>query len=829
MPASQQVMAARAAPFAPQVEHEIAQLLRTLEAHATKSHGVQKSFRCRKATYPVAGLRDMTVDSWRFQDWDYKRDDLPTYARGLFTHTSPKPEILIRGYDKFFNIGEVRKTSWENIIQNTRGPYELSMKENGCIIFISGITDEALLICSKHSTGAREDADVSHAIAGEKWLDKHLASVGKSRADLARELRKRNATAVAELCDDSFEEHILPYGQDRAGLFLHGINLNLPEFTTYPSQLVQEFAERWGFRKTDYLLKDDVGTVKNFLEKAAETGAWEGKDVEGFVIRCQARDGAAAPWHDWFFKYKFEEPYLMYRQWREVTKAIISGKPPRYKKHKILTDQYIQYARRQLAQNPSLGKSFVQNHGIIAMRNGFLKEKGLKGAGEARKAAEEGDETIEEVTKDIVLVPVATLGCGKTTVALALRKLFGWRHIQNDDFEMGKKDKPKRFAFAVHQALSQSPVVFADRNNHQKRERKQLIEDIVRLLPRAHFVALHYLHERPGVKRQDYHDRIRNVTRHRVLTRGDNHQTIQSSSKTEGQIISIMDGFMQRFEPVHGNGIPDEWFDAIIDLDVTVSSKENLKTVVTRLRELYPKLIPTMPTEEEMDQALNAALHDYHANGKNNIPDRTKDTATVQTSHQQTGQAKSSLPPREPTYFCISVPTEQVMDALKSLFSSQPPETARIYREFAAKGRIQAAFHVTLIHQNNAKNYKDIWKHYKQLYSRACKTAGLGSVLGPGTIDVNLDTCRVELERIVWDKRIICIVVRLLDAEEKGLPSINNVAHITVGTANPDIRPKESNALLAEWLEKGSGDKTQIWELPFEEKPLLEGKVRAAT
>ena len=59
----------------------------------------------------------------------------------------------------------------------------------------------------------------SHAAAGERWIDKHLSTVGKTREDLAERLREMNATAVAELCDDSFEEHVLAYDPASAGLY----------------------------------------------------------------------------------------------------------------------------------------------------------------------------------------------------------------------------------------------------------------------------------------------------------------------------------------------------------------------------------------------------------------------------------------------------------------------------------------------------------------------------------------------------------------------------------------------------------------------------------
>ncbi|KAK5005896.1 tRNA ligase, partial [Cryomyces antarcticus] len=238
------------APFQAQRVQDVAEMLRGLESHQKKGQG-KGGFSCKKSTFTV-GTDAKSIDSWRFQDWDYKKPNLPTYARGLFTYCSPegKPEIVVRGYDKFFNHGEVKSTEWRNVEQHTRGPYELSVKENGCIIFIAGMEDGTLLVCSKHSTGAREDTDVSHAVAGENWVDRQLKTVGRTRADLAKQLHEMNATAVAELCDDQFEEHVLAYNPETAGLYLHGINLNLPEFVTYPGHLVDRFATEWGFKKT---------------------------------------------------------------------------------------------------------------------------------------------------------------------------------------------------------------------------------------------------------------------------------------------------------------------------------------------------------------------------------------------------------------------------------------------------------------------------------------------------------------------------------------------------------------------------------------------------
>ena len=785
-------------------------MLRGLESNKGKGKG-KAGFSCKKTTFDVDGT-DIKVDSWRMQDWDYKKPNLPTYARGLFTtKTKGRPEIAVRGYDKFFNHGEVRETEWQNVMKDTRGPYELSVKENGCIIFLSGLADGTLLVCSKHSTGYRLDTDVSHAKAGEQWVDKHLASVGKTRSDLATKLREMNATAVAELCDDEFEEHVLEYTPESAGLYLHGINLNLPEFATYPHHLVDKFADEWGFKKTTYIIKDDINDVKEFLDGIAETGNYDGRDTEGFVIRCQSKANTGE-WHDWFFKYKFEEPYLMYRQWRECTKAAIAGKAPKYKKHKKITEEYLLFARKQLHATPGLGKAYQANHGIIKMRDDFLASRGLKGSDIIRQEAQDGEVPNDAVTRDVILAPAATLGCGKTTVALALCSLFGWGHIQNDNITV-RKGKPLAFATACVNALTEHPAMIADRNNHQKRERKQLIDDVSQIVPNARFVCLHYVHD-------DY-DRIREVTRERVLSRGDNHQTIHTS-KGSKEIIGIMEGFLDRFERVDPDVAPDDGFDLVIDLDITASSRENLETVINKLYVEYPKLFKDMPSSEDMDAAIEAALNDYTVDLKHEIKGR--DDRRGQQGRkpangfgaQHNGPAKQKE--RQLEYFGVQVPKARIDSTLEAMFRNASLDESRMFTMLKQQRRVQNAFHVTLMHRASAKEYPDYWAHLSTIYNAASTNVNPEPKLGQ---------CNVRLERLIWDDRIMAFVVRLSSEEgsSEQWRTVNATAHITVGTAAQNIKPVEANNLLARWLKEGSGA-SGIHEMMVKGNADVEGTVR---
>lgn len=209
----------------------------------------------------------LDVTSWKMNEFEYSSGALPTLARGLFTYldttglskapvtsaptistslplsknhhrnrkqaaqsnVTPKLveedttlpvltgsdalgvyRILLRGYDKFFNVGEVPKTSPEWIAENTEGPYEVTLKENGCIIFMSGLPPHLVgpeggcIVTSKHSLGYADPetgkmTEVTHAGKGREWLEKGLTARGKTVEQFGRWLWDHNLTAVAEV------------------------------------------------------------------------------------------------------------------------------------------------------------------------------------------------------------------------------------------------------------------------------------------------------------------------------------------------------------------------------------------------------------------------------------------------------------------------------------------------------------------------------------------------------------------------------------------------------------------------------------------------------
>ncbi|KAL6450380.1 LIG1 tRNA ligase [Candida maltosa Xu316] len=726
---------------------------------------------------------NIPIDSWKFLEWDYGKESikLPIQARGLFTVNDDT--IAVRGYDKFFNVDEKPFTKEKEIIRSTTGPYDVTLKENGCIIFISGLKSGDIIVCSKHSTGDRDQLGRNHAKQGEIQL---LEQLGKEKvSQLAKYLYEENLTVVAELCDDEFEEHVLPYPKDKSGLYVHGLNYNTILFNTVPIAQVNEFSEKWGFKSVQFLTFDDSRKLFTFLHQCSETGTYNGREVEGFVIRCH-RDN-----QDFFFKYKFEQPYLLYRQFRECTKEYISGTPihsVRIRKNKEITRKYLEFVEELFTKSPEFKTEFENGHGIIKVRQLFLENlhesNGMK--------LLELDTLLSKQMKDLnldpvvkyVFVPVATIGCGKTTVFNTLSLLFpNWIHIQNDN--IAKKAKLKITDLTL-KALDNNPVVLFDRNNSASRERKQIfdtidqkrhtfIDDEVEI----RYIAVNFIGNDVSEKQ------LWDITFNRVKKRGDNHQSIKPDAD-EDLVKSIMKGFIQRFQPLDITKGPDSAFDHVINLKLTEqgsSSLENVKIIIDDMHKKFPDLIPNKPSEELINEKFNEAL--------NYKPTFIKDMTN--------GSQKRA---KDPTYYGISMNYAKIIESLTSHI-----KTHEQFIKLQQRNYVQDEFHVTLGHVASAKGEKK--KQWKDLVSK----------LGPGSGEDKQQRSMLEfsadvklLQFVINQDKLICIKVEIIkiygkDGTILDIVPMNTHNHVTIGCF-PPTKAFESNVALEELYREDSGLKS---------------------
>ncbi|KAI9276062.1 RNA ligase-domain-containing protein [Sporodiniella umbellata] len=324
-------------------------------------------------------LEQATIwNSWIVRESLYKKkpERLPSLARGLFTkNTNGKQSIVARGYDKFFNVLETGATQWPALESDTLGPYEITAKENGCIIFIAALSEDKLVVTSKHSIPENKTDPQAHAGVGYNWLIDHLASVEKEERDLACWLSEKNVTLVAELCDDDFQQHILPYTGKLRGLYLHGINYNTATLKTLPSATVQQVANALGMHRTEYKTYQTIQEVKKFGQTMQLTGCYDGREIEGVVVRCKKAG------NDFMFKIKNEQ-YLQYREYREMTKAVLQvtkdgnlslNLEKKIKTKYPKTEFYLDWLNAMIEKHPEWFVDYKSEKGIIFTREQFEK------------------------------------------------------------------------------------------------------------------------------------------------------------------------------------------------------------------------------------------------------------------------------------------------------------------------------------------------------------------------------------------------------------------------------------------------------------------------
>lgn len=71
----------------------------------------------------------------------------------------------------------------------------------------------------------------------------------------------------------------------------------------------------------------------------------------------------------------------------------------------------------------------------------------------------------------------------------------------------------------------------------------------------------------------------------------------------------------------------------------------------------------------------------------------------------------------------------------------------------------------------------------------------------------------------------MAIVVRLSDVEGRWTCT-NRVAHITIGTRDNSVKPKESNDLLENWLQNGINERDGVSEITLAQGEPIIGEVK---
>ncbi|KAJ8327945.1 tRNA ligase [Batrachochytrium dendrobatidis] len=806
------------------------------------------------------------IYSYSCVEWAFKKhsDVLPVQARGLFVRQVPDVPgswmIVARGYDKFFNVGEVPTTTWDYIEKNTVGPYEITLKENGCIIFIAAVEGH-ILVTSKHALGPSKDSNreaPSHADMGERWLDTHLKQSGSTRKELAEFLTEHNITAVFELADDEFEEHILEYPPDRRGLYLHGINQNTPEFITWSVERLSVFAKRFGFFLVEFLIRDTVADIRALAEECGKTGSYKGRPIEGFVVRSQLNTHGLSKTSQqttYLFKIKYDEPYLMFREWREATMAILHGRADRFTPRHALTGNYMAWVVNKRKEKPHLFAKYTQMKGIIYTRNLFLREQGLKSicGSEILKLANESYvqtehasllpstgtngstpislNGIDSANQKILLVPIATVGIGKTTLARALANMFPIEHVQSDDIK-SKKGTASLFLAKVINSFKTKDIVFADRNNHLYQHREKLSISFRGAYPNGKLVALDW-----GVEKADKNELIR-LTTNRINSRGDNHQTLTSK---DPKLRGIIHGFVNKRSRFDRSNPADSMFDQVISLNVKNSVARNAELIIQALGWKSPDpsdmvssvqfaLEYKLPANQSL-ASISSAAQSINNQPKNTLPESTDANLVSLTQNLNI----SGLPKKKrPRYFAIKI-AEDLEPILETLFSDSKLALDGFWSKLVKSGRVNAhrknGWHVTLGFQNTGDIYNRYleWWHRTAINGKINGSASLKSEPNSQIDALALDDAdkylfspmqpvQVCIKKIAWDGMLMAIEVTGTYPE---MPCSNKIPHITVATINNSVKHVKSNLMLE--LANSGSTSLEIHTLTFPTEIVLNG------
>jgi tRNA ligase len=174
-----------------------------------------------------------------------------------------------------------------------------------------------------------------------------------------------------------------------------------------------------------------VQDVKAFTDEIGRTGTWNGEALEGFVVRTTVRSGTSAtdsrpPYgagSSFFFKVKFDEPYMMYRDWREITKALLArGEGANLPKSKMVrpeTKVYVKWVRNEIKRHPALFDGYAKGHGVIATRERFLRWLETEGVNDAKKPGiAEGVAVAPKKLGKTIIMPIAVPGVGTSYTPL---------------------------------------------------------------------------------------------------------------------------------------------------------------------------------------------------------------------------------------------------------------------------------------------------------------------------------------------------------------------------------------------------------------------------
>lgn len=278
-----------------------------------------------------------------------------TTTRGLFVNTLTS-EIVIRAYDKFFNLGETRQTEYESLRQNLKFPVKAWVKENGYLGLV-GYDGSAggLVFASKTTT------EGDFATWFRELFERTILRTPEKRDYLMEYLEKHNATLVCEVILPRLDPHIIPYQKDK--IVLLELIQRQRSYQALSEDEQSRLAQNLGMpmKKKAAMLADWTAFDEWYRSVQGMEYTLDDKPIEGFVLED------AAAWH---VKIKLDY-YAFWKQMRTSLDNLKKGKTPRVPAH----CNYPEEAKKVIAYMQTLPPELLASLQIIDLRQMYIASR----------------------------------------------------------------------------------------------------------------------------------------------------------------------------------------------------------------------------------------------------------------------------------------------------------------------------------------------------------------------------------------------------------------------------------------------------------------------
>ena len=220
------------------------------------------------------------ISSFNFtKDAFYKKiwDDQTTRARGLFFNTE-NGEIVIRSYNKFFNINERENTKLDNLKNVFQFPVVAWVKYNGFLGLVGYDSSLDKLLISSKSNPNSEFAGYFRDIFNNVLTE-------EQQFEIKKYLKEHKSTLVFEVVDPTNDPHMIKYNFPHL-ILLEIVENNIDEPKRKSYEELQLFSNKYNLPlKVKAKVLDNWREFYQWYEEVtADDYKYKGQYIEGFVL-----------------------------------------------------------------------------------------------------------------------------------------------------------------------------------------------------------------------------------------------------------------------------------------------------------------------------------------------------------------------------------------------------------------------------------------------------------------------------------------------------------------------------------------------------------------